>query len=54
MVLIRESVVIKNWNCLFLVNQKKKKCLKRKTDFCHLILYIQICFLSNLSEQMSK
>ena len=24
MVLIRESVVIKNWNWLFLVNQKKK------------------------------
>ena len=53
MVLIRESVVIKTWNWLFLVNQKKK-CLKKKTDFCHLILYIQICFLSNLSEQMSK
>ena len=24
MVLIRESVVIKNWNWLFLVNQKQK------------------------------
>lgn len=55
MVLIRKSVVMSNLNWLFLVNhEKQKKMFKKKNDFYHLILYIKICFLLTLSEQMSK
>lgn len=58
MVLIRKSVVMSNLNWLFLVNHekqtKKTQMFKKKNDFCHLILYIKICFLLTPSEQMSK